>query len=155
MVITEPLSYTEYNPVIDVELNSSNSKPIICIPVFNRELSTSRVEGCIQIEFKVKHYLSSNPFSGGSYEGRDFKLDFVTKEQLEIFSNQLRISIERLNVLKKYMLKRGVKPKNDISPVRNRLSDLSPLQNPFVQNMASPSIVQNNLSSQMNEFGEE
>ncbi len=53
------------------------------------------------------------------------------------------------------MLKRGVKPKNDISPVRNRLSDLSPLQNPFVQNMASPSIVHNNLSSQMNEFGEE
>jgi hypothetical protein len=79
LVITEPLSYTEYNQVIDIKFDSSNSKPIICIPVFNREMNT-RVEGCIEIEFKMKHYLASNPFTGGSYQGREFKLDFVTKE---------------------------------------------------------------------------
>ena len=54
------------------------------------------------------------------------------------------------------MLKRGVKPKNDLSPVRKNLAEMSPLQNPFVNNMmTSPSIVNNNFSSSMNEFGEE
>lgn len=51
------------------------------------------------------------------------------------------------------MLKRGFKPKNDISPVRNKMSDLSPLQNPFTNNiMGSPSIIGTNMT---NEFGEE
>jgi len=54
----------------------------------------------IELEFKLKHYLSSNPLVGGSYG--EFKLDLVAKESLEIFANQLRISIERLNILKKY-----------------------------------------------------
>ena len=44
-----------------------------------------KVEGCIEVEFKPKHYLSSNPLVGGNY-GK-FKLDAVTKEILEIFSN--------------------------------------------------------------------
>ncbi len=104
---------------------------MICIPVFNRE-TDSQVEGCIEIEFKPKHYLSSNPFvSGASYSGRDFKLDLVAKESLEIFSNQLRVSLERLNVLKRYQNKKGIRMGNEISPVRQKLSELSPLSNPF------------------------
>lgn len=48
----------------------------------------------------MKHYLSSNPLMGGNFG--QFKLDAVTREVLEIFSNQVRISIERLNILKRY-----------------------------------------------------
>ena len=59
----------------------------------------------MQVEFKVKHYLSSNPFVGGKHG--QFKLDIVTKEILEIFSNQLRVSIERLNILRKYQSKKA------------------------------------------------
>ena len=44
----------------------------------------SNVEGCIQLEFKMRHYLTNNPLMGGS---GSFKLDLVTKEILEIFSN--------------------------------------------------------------------
>ena len=43
-----------------------------------------RLEGCIEAEFKMKNYLSSNPLVGG--EG-DFKLDAYLREILEIFSN--------------------------------------------------------------------
>jgi hypothetical protein len=62
------------------------------------------IEGCIQVEFKMKHYLSSNTLLGGTYN--QFKLDLITREVLEIFSNQLRISIERLNILKKHQNKK-------------------------------------------------
>ena len=58
-----------------------------------------KVEGCIELEFRMKHYLASNPLQGGSYG--QFKLDIVTKEILEIYSNQVRTNIERLNTLKK------------------------------------------------------
>jgi len=54
------------------------------VPCFNRE-EDSRVEGLIELEFKLKHYLSSNPLVGGSYG--EFKLDIVAKESLEIFAN--------------------------------------------------------------------
>lgn len=63
----------------------------------------------------MKNYLSSNPLIGGTYG--QFKLDIVTKEILEIFSNQIRISIERLNTLKKYQPKKHSK---SISPARTR-----------------------------------
>ena len=102
LVITEPLSYKEYDRFVDIrfdEHGKQDIKPIICVPVYNKD-EDSRVEGCIELEFKMKHYLSSNPLKGGSFG--EFKLDVVAKETLEIFSNQLRIAVERLNVLKRY-----------------------------------------------------
>lgn len=85
--------------------------------VFNKD-SDSRVEACIQLEFKMKHYLSSNPLISGENYGREFKLDLVAKEILEIFSNQLRVAIEKLNVIRKYQTRKGIKISNDISPIR-------------------------------------
>ena len=85
LVITEPLKYSEYDEFVDLRFKDGQDQvPIICVPVFNKE-NEERVEGCIQMEFKPKHYLSSNPFLGGS-QG-EFKLDLVAKESLEIFSN--------------------------------------------------------------------
>jgi hypothetical protein len=53
------------------------------------------------MEFKMRHYLSSNPLMGGN-NGKKFELDTLSREILEIYSNQVRVSIERLNTLKKY-----------------------------------------------------
>lgn len=96
LVITNPDSYEEYDSKIDVSFKDGKPKPLICVPIMNTE-DDRKVEGCIQLEFRMKHYLSSNPLLGGNFG--EFKLDLVTKEILEIFMNQLRISIERLNVL--------------------------------------------------------
>jgi hypothetical protein len=86
LVITEPLSYKEYDRWVDVHFaDPSQAVPLICVPVFNKEDESQRVEGCVELEFKPKHYLSSNPFLGGTFGS--FKLDLVTKESLEIFSN--------------------------------------------------------------------
>lgn len=54
------------------------------MPILNSE-EDGKVEGCIELEFKMRHYLSSNPLLGGNFG--EFKLDFVTKEILEIFMN--------------------------------------------------------------------
>ena len=82
--MTDPTLYDEYDPAIDVEFKEGEIKPVICVPIMNTE-EDHKVEGCIEIEFKMKHYLSSNPLLGGSFG--EFKLDFLTKEILEIFSN--------------------------------------------------------------------
>ncbi|CDW89545.1 UNKNOWN [Stylonychia lemnae] len=99
LVVTEPQIYPQYDSNIDILYQDGQVKPIICVPIMNQE-DDQRVEGCIEVEFKMKHYLSSNPLLGGSFG--EFKLDLVTREILEIFSNQVRISIERLNTLRKY-----------------------------------------------------
>ena len=41
----------------------NNAKTVICLPIIDREKQV--VEGCIEIEFKKRHYLSSNPLLGG------------------------------------------------------------------------------------------
>jgi hypothetical protein len=83
LLITEPLSYKEYDPSVDLKFEVGSVRPMICVPIIH--IQEQRIEGCIQLEFKMKHYLSSNPLMGGSYG--QFKLDVVTKEILEIFSN--------------------------------------------------------------------
>ncbi|CDW78189.1 UNKNOWN [Stylonychia lemnae] len=128
LVITEPLSYQEYDKYIDIDFDSQKITPIICVPCFNRE-DNSRVEALIEIEFKMKHYLSSNPLMGGQYG--EFKLDIVAKEQLEIFQNQLRISIERLNILKKYQQRLKLKQNGGIHQLTDMLQigdALSPIK---------------------------
>eukprot|EP00347_Sterkiella_histriomuscorum_P022777 403337202 len=108
LVITDPLSQPEYDDFVDLRFQDiNNAVPIICVPIFNKESQDNRVEGCIETEFKVKHYLSSNPFLNinNSNQNRKFNLDAVAKEVLEIFSNQLRIAIERLNIIKWYQSK--------------------------------------------------
>lgn len=37
LVITEPLSYTEYDPLVDIDFRDGVVSPIICVPVFNQE----------------------------------------------------------------------------------------------------------------------
>lgn len=83
LVVTEPLSYEEYDDDIDLRFENKQGQPIICVPIMDKEVL--KVEGCIQLDFKMKNYLSSNPMMGGSHG--QFKLDVVTKEILEIFSN--------------------------------------------------------------------
>jgi len=97
MLVTEPLSYIEYDRNIDIDFEIvSKTKPIICVPIMDRE--QENVEGCMEIEFKRKNYLSGNPLHPGYQGDRDgyYKLDVFTKEVLEIFSNQLRVAIEKV-----------------------------------------------------------
>ena len=37
LVITEPLSYEEYDRTIDLTFPDNNAKPIICVPIMDRE----------------------------------------------------------------------------------------------------------------------
>jgi hypothetical protein len=83
LLITEPLSYKEYDQSSDLVFEGGQVRPIICVPIIHKQDQV--IKGVIQLEFKMKHYLSSNPLVGGT-QGQ-FKLDLVTKEILEIFSN--------------------------------------------------------------------
>lgn len=63
LVVTDPLSYKEYDEAIDIKFDKNRVKPIICVPIMDRE--EQKIEGCIELEFKMKHYLSHNVFNGG------------------------------------------------------------------------------------------
>ena len=58
------------------------------------------VEGCIEIEFKRKNYLSGNPLSDTAINDKPKKgkIDIVSKEILEIFANQIRVVVTRIKM---------------------------------------------------------
>ena len=63
LLVTDPLSYDEYDENIDLKFENGKVKPIICVPIMDRE--EQRLEGCIEAEFKMKNYLSSHPLNSG------------------------------------------------------------------------------------------
>ena len=50
--------------------------------------------------------MSSNPLLGGTGQ---FRLDPVSKESLEIFSNLLRVAVEKMHVMSRYYPKLRLK----------------------------------------------
>ena len=72
---------------------------MISLPIMDKDQTV--VEGCIQLEFKKRNYLSGNPLNGNAEIIRNSqkgvkKLDILSSETLEIFSNQLRVAIEKV-----------------------------------------------------------
>ena len=61
LLVTDPKSYPEYDDSIDLIPVSGANMPIMFIPIMDRE--EARVEGCIEVEFRKKHYLTSNPLT--------------------------------------------------------------------------------------------
>ena len=102
LVITDPLTHEVYDETVDIKFEDNRSRPIICVPIMDKD--EQRIEGCIEAELKMKSYLSSNPILGGEGE---FKLDTYVREILEIFSNQIRVAIERLNDLRRNQFRKS------------------------------------------------
>ncbi len=95
LVVADPVNFIEYKP--DIDLTPSGGNPtILCVPIMDRD--GENIEGCIELEFKRKNYLSGNPLSDTALnEGpKKGKIDIVSKEILEIFANQLRIVVSRI-----------------------------------------------------------
>ncbi len=82
LLVTDPLNYEDYDENIDLTFPDKAS-PIICVPIMDKE--KLNVEGCMQLEYKNKNLIIQNPLS--NMDSSDYKLDHLTKEVLEIFSN--------------------------------------------------------------------